>query len=71
MKTENEFALCQTMPNNPNKSIYDRFFFQKQIREKGERKRLNNHDILKILKSQKTKNPCSMIRILVHIIRTN
>jgi len=38
MKTNNELVLCQTMPNNPNKSIYDRFFFQKQMREKGETK---------------------------------
>jgi hypothetical protein len=29
MKTNKEIVLCKTMPNNPNKSIYDCFFFQK------------------------------------------
>jgi len=51
IKTNNEIVLCQTMPNNPNKSVYDHFFFQKQMREKGVRKISNNHDVPKILKS--------------------
>ena len=54
IKTNNEIVLCQTMPNNPNKSVYDHFFFQKQMREKGVRKISNNHDVPKILKSQKS-----------------
>jgi len=55
MKTDNEIVLCQTMPNNPNKSIYDHFIFQKQIREKRERRRSKNHDIQKFLSHGKLK----------------
>jgi len=48
MKTNKEIVLCQTLPSKPDISIYDRFFFQKKMKEKGERKRSNNHGIPKV-----------------------